>query len=417
MAIPHVSNKATGNPLEQKSYLIPLILVTSLFFLWGLANILNSALIAHFQPVFEISRTQALLVETAFYFGYFTIALPAGFFIERFSYKKGILLGLVLYAVGALLFIPAASMLTFGFFLFALYIIASGLAFLETAANPYVTILGKSETSVQRLNFSQSFNGVALVVGPWIAGQFIFAGNEGAMAHLAEKQQAADAVIFPYTVIAITVLLVAVLFFLTKMPEPPKGKKLKFDKAIFKNKHLTYAVVAQLFYVGAQAGIWGITINYVSELLPGTSREVASKNYMVIGTLLFVGGRFLGTWLMTYIKDHRLLVYYSLAASLLCLVGVFSAGLLAVYSVLGINLFMSIMFPTIFALGVRDLGEQTKLGSSFIIMAIVGGAIVPPLMGIVADTVGIQQSFLLPSICFLFVMWYGARGYKAEAIH
>jgi len=397
------------------SYVVPLILVTSLFFLWGIANILNSALIAHFQPVFEISRTQALLVETAFYFGYFTIALPAGIFIERYNYKTGILLGLILYASGALLFIPSANQLTFGFFLIALYVIASGLAFLETAANPYVTILGKPESSVQRLNFSQSFNGVALVVGPWAAGQFIFAGNEGAMNTIAQKQQAADAVIFPYAVLAITVLLVAVLFFFTKMPEPAKTKSLKFDKTIFKKKHLTYAIIAQFFYVGAQAGIWGITINFVIELIPNTTREIASKNFMVIGTLLFVAGRFLGTWLMTFIKDHKLLTFYGLAATVLCLVGVFAKGEVAVYSVLGLNLFMSIMFPTIFALGVRDLGENTKLGSSLIIMAIVGGALVPPLLGIIADKIGIQESFLLPAFCFLFVMLYGWKGYKSLA--
>ncbi len=397
-----------------KNYLVPFILVTSLFFLWGMANILNSALIAHFQPVFEIGRAEALLVETAFYFGYFTIALPAGLFMEKYSYKKGILIGLVLYAIGALLFIPAAYMLTFGFFLIALYIIASGLAFLETAANPYVTILGTAETSVQRLNFAQSFNGMALVVGPLIAGQFIFAGNEGAMTTLAEKQSAAEAVIFPYTLIAGTVLVVALLFFLTKMPEPVKTGAIKFDKSIFKKKHLTWAVIAQLFYVGAQAGIWGITINYIIDLIPGTSREVASQNFMAVGTALFVIGRFLGTWLMTFIKDHKLLTLYGAMASLLCFIGVFADGMIAVYAVLGTNFFMSIMFPTIFALGVKGLGEHTKLGSSFIIMAIVGGAILPPFMGLMADSVGIQQSFILPALCFLAVVYYGLSGYKIK---
>jgi FHS family L-fucose permease-like MFS transporter len=398
-----------------KRYLVPFILVTSLFFLWGMANILNSALIAHFQPVFEIGRAEALLVETAFYFGYFTIALPAGLFMEKYSYKKGILLGLILYAIGALLFIPAAYLLTFGFFLIALYIIASGLAFLETAANPYVTILGTPETSVQRLNFSQSFNGVALVVGPVIAGQFIFAGNEGAMSTLAEKQSAAEAVIFPYTLIAGTVLLVAFFFFLTRMPEPAKTGKIKFDKGIFKRKHLMRAVFAQFFYVGAQAGIWGITINYIIELIPGTTKEIASQNFMAVGTFLFVVGRFLGTWLMTFIKDHKLLTVYGAVASLLCFMGVFAEGRIAVYAVLGVNFFMSIMFPTIFALGVKNLGEQhTKLGSSFIIMAIVGGAILPPLMGLVADDIGMQQSFILPALCFLAVVYYGWTGYKIK---
>jgi MFS transporter, FHS family, L-fucose permease len=417
MPIPTTEAVRAESINTNKSYLVPFILVTSLFFLWGMANILNSALIAHFQPVFEISRAQALFIETAFYFGYFTIALPAGFFMERYSYKKGILLGLVLYAVGALLFIPAAKLLMFGFFLVALYIIASGLAFLETAANPYVTILGKPETSVQRLNFSQSFNGVALVVGPWIAGHFIFSGNEGAMTTLASKQQAADAVILPYVGIAAVVLLVAFFFYLTRMPEPVKGESLKFDKAIFKKRHLTYAVIAQLFYVGAQAGIWGITINYVTELLPGTSNEEASQNFLAVGTFLFVAGRFLGTWLMTFIKDHKLLTTYAAIAALLCLMGVLAERELAVYAVLGVNFFMSIMFPTIFALGVKGLGNFTKLGSSFIIMAIVGGAILPPVMGYIADEIGIQQSFILPTLCFLVVVWYGWKGYDAEAVN
>ena len=388
-----------------------MILVTSLFFLWGLANILNSALIAQFQPVFEISRAQALLVETAFYFGYFTIAIPAGLFIERYGYKKGIILGLMLYALGAFLFIPAAKLITFSYFLFALYIIASGLAFLETAANPYVAILGKSETSVQRLNFSQSFNGVALVVGPWMAGQFIFSGNE-LITNSIHKQQAANAVVLPYSSIAGIVLLVAVLFYFLKMPEPSGGASLKFDKTIFKHKHLVFAVLAQFFYVGAQAGIWGITINYVIELLPGTTKEIASKNFMTLGTFMFVIGRFLGTWLMTFIKDHKLLTFYGSVAAALSLAGVFAGGYVAVYSVLLINFFMSIMFPTIFALGVKDLGDQTKLGSSFIIMAIAGGAIIPPVMGLVADYHGVQLSFILPFGCFLFVIFYGLRGYR-----
>lgn len=394
-----------------KSYVVPLILVTSLFFLWGLANILNSALIAHFQPVFEIKRTQALLVESAFYFGYFTLAIPAGLFMERYSYKKGILLGLILYALGALLFIPAAKTITFGYFLIALYIIASGLAFLETAANPYVTILGKPESSVQRLNFSQFFNGLALVVGPWLASVFIFAGNEGTLTTIEQKQQAANAVILPYALIAVVVLVIAFLLFLTKMPEPAKGGKLKFDASIFKTRHLRNAVLTQLFYVGAQAGVWGITINYVTTLLPGTSNEVASGTFMTVGTSLFVAGRFFGTVLMTYIKDHKLLMLYGILASSLCLLGIFTQGTLAVYSVLGINFFMSIMFPTIFGLGVKDLGAQTKLGASLIIMAIVGGALVPPIMGVISDHIGIQQAFAVPFLCFLVVAYFGWKGH------
>lgn len=416
MPIPSSTTSSNHQTFETKSYVFPLILVTSLFFLWGIANILNSALIAQFQPVFEISRAQALLVETAFYFGYFTIALPAGFFMEKHGYKKGILLGLVLYATGALLFLPAAKLLTFVFFLIALYVIASGLAFLETAANPYVTILGKPESSVVRLNFAQSFNGLALVVGPWIAGQFIFSGNEGDMTTLASKQQAADAVIIPYVVLAGIVLLVAFLFFLTKMPEPGKGAALRFNKSIFKERHLVLAVVAQLFYVGAQAGIWGITINYVTELIPGISKEIASKHYMFIGTILFVLGRLVGTGLMTIVKDHKLLTLYGAIASLLCFVGIFAEGEIAVYALIGTNFFMSIMFPTIFGLGVRNLGEYTKLGSSLIIMSIVGGAILPPVMGLIADESIIQNALYIPAVCFLVVAYYGWKGSALKSI-
>lgn len=401
--------------MNKNTYLIPFILVTSLFFLWGLANILNSALIAHFQPVFEIKRAQALLVETAFYFGYFTIAIPAGLYMEKHSYKRGILLGLLLYALGALLFLPAAKTLTFGFFLVALYIIAAGLAFLETAANPYITILGERETSVRRLNFSQSFNGLALVVGPWIAGLMIFAGNEGEMSTIEAKQHAANAVIVPYAIIAAVVLVVAFLFSRTPMPEPDKSQKLTFDVGVFKHKHLVLAVVAQLFYVGAQASIWGITINYVTELLPGVSKEIASRSYLFAGTLLFVIGRFTGTFLMSYIKDHKLLSIYGLAAIALCIMAAVLNGEIAVYSMLAINFFMSIMFPTIFALGVKDIGQHTKLGSSLIIMAIVGGAIFPPVLGILADTAGIQQAFFLPAVCFAVVAFYGFSGYKIKS--
>ena len=397
--------------MKKNPHLIPFILVTSLFFLWGLANILNSALISHFQPVFDISRAQALLVETAFYLGYFTIAVPAGLYMEKYTYKKGIILGLLLYAIGALLFIPAAKMLTFTFFLLALYVIASGLAFLETAANPYVTILGPRENATQRLNFAQSFNGVALVVGPYLAGLLIFSGNEGEMVTQEAKVQAANAVVVPYVGIAVAVLVVALLIWRTQMPEPDKGDKLKFDPAIFKFRHLMLAVLAQLLYVGAQAGLWGITIDFVTVMMPGVSKEVASGAYLVAGTLLFVIGRFIGTFLMSYIKDNTLLGIYGLIAAGLCLTGILAGGAAAVYAILGVNFFMSIMFPTIFGLGVRDLGKHTKLGSSFIIMAIVGGAIFPPIMGLLSESHSIQASFWIPVASFLFVAFYGFRGY------
>lgn len=410
MAIISTEKIASRDITAGKSYTGPYALVTSLFFLWGLANILNSALIAHFQPVFTIGRAEAMLVESAFYLGYFTIAIPAGLFMEKYSYKKGILLGLLLYALGAFLFVPAAKLLTFGFFLIALYVIACGLAFLETGANPYVIMLGKTETATRRLNFSQSFNGVALIVGPWLAGKFIFAGNEGAMDTLASKQQAADAVIFPYVLIGGVVLFVAVLFLLMRMPEPDKGEGIKFNKEIFKRKHLVLAVIAQMFYVGAQVGIWGLTLNYIIENLPGTSLETASSVYMVIGTTLFVSGRFIGTFLLSKIQDHKLLLIYGACAAILCVISAFTTGLVSVGTLLAVNFFMSIMFPTIFSLGIKNLEDQTKLGSSLIIMSIVGGAILPPIMG----RIDIHLSLLIPTVAFVLVMYYGWKGYQVK---
>jgi MFS transporter, FHS family, L-fucose permease len=403
------TEKVTSSQIgDGKSYKLAFSLVTSLFFLWGLANILNSALISHFQPVFTISRPVALLIETAFYLGYFFVAIPAGLFMEKHGYKKGILLGLFLFALGTLMFIPAAELMTFSFFLLALFIIASGLAFLETGANPYVIFLGNPATAAQRINFAQSFNGLALVVGPWVAGHLIFSGNEGAMETVEAKQQAADAVILPYAMLGGIVILIAVLFYFIRMPEAPAGEKLKISGDILKKRHLIKAIVAQFFYVGAQAGIWGLTIDYVIKLIPDVSKEDASKYYFAVGTGLFVVGRVLGTWLLTFVEGSKLLTAYAIAAVTLCVTAVLTDGYIAVYSILLVNLFMSIMFPTIFALGIRNLGEYTKLGSSLIIMAIVGGAILPPLMGLFP----IGSAFILPAFSFAVIAWFGWNSSK-----
>jgi FHS family L-fucose permease-like MFS transporter len=231
----------------------------------------------------------------------------------------------------------------------------------------------------------------------------------------AARQQAASAVIVPYMIIAVVVLVIAFLVSITRMPDFTSDVKLKFDKAVFKHKHLMWAVVAQLFYVGAQASIWGITINYIIEILPGTSKEAASTNYMPIGTGLFVFGRVAGTVIMFWIKDVKLLRVFAVGATLLCVVATLGGGMIAVGSVLATNFFMSIMFPTIFALGVKDIGNHLKLGASLIIMAIVGGAIFAPVMGVIADSYGIQASFIIPTICFIVVFIYSLTGYKAKS--
>jgi FHS family L-fucose permease-like MFS transporter len=292
--------------------------------------------------------------------------------------------------------------------LLALFIIASGLAFLETGANPYVIFLGNPATAAQRINFAQSFNGLALVVGPWVAGHLIFSGNEGAMETVEAKQQAADAVILPYAMLGGIVILIAVLFYFIRMPEAPAGEKLKISGDILKKRHLIKAIVAQFFYVGAQAGIWGLTIDYVIKLIPDVSKEDASKYYFAVGTGLFVVGRVLGTWLLTFVEGSKLLTAYAIAAVTLCVTAVLTDGYIAVYSILLVNLFMSIMFPTIFALGIRNLGEYTKLGSSLIIMAIVGGAILPPLMGLFP----IGSAFILPAFSFAVIAWFGWNSSK-----
>ena len=331
--------------------------------------------------------------------------------MQKYYYKKGILLGLLFYAIGCLLFIPAAKSLTFGFFLIALYIIASGLAFLETAANPHVTILGKAESATQRLNLSQSFNGLALVVGPWLAGMLIFSSNGSDFTTEVAKQEAANAVILPYVGIAVIVLLVWLLLYFTEMPEPQKTQRLKFDRSILKHTHLVQGFITQLLYVGAQVGIWGITINLVTELMPEVTMEMAAKYFLTAGTVLFVVGRFIGTFILSYIRDNRLLTLYAVCAAILCLIGSLTEGRVAVAAILATNFFMSIMFPTIFTLSMKKLGGHTKLGSSLIIMAIVGGAIIPPLMGVVADHFTIQLAFFIPLFCFLVVVYFGMQGH------
>lgn len=401
MAIPVQSN-SSSDP-NRKFYLIPFILITSLFFLWGLANILNSALIAHFQPVFNIGRTEAMLVETAFYFGYFTFALPAALFMERFRYKGGIILGLVLYAAGALLFIPAANQVSFPFFLAALYIIAAGLAFLETGANPYALLLGPEKSGNFRINLAQTFNGLALIVGPVIAAQMILTESDSVTA-------SAQSVVLPYTIIGISVLVIALLFVLLKMPEPGNAQRIVFSKKIFSFSHLMKGVLAQFLYVGAQAGIWGITINYVVAVLPGTTSQQASGIYLFAGTILFVLGRITGTFLLSKLNAKTILTIFGVAAAAQCLGAAFIPGLGGVVCLVGVNFFMSIMFPTIFALAVADLGEHTKIGSALVVMAIVGGAILPPLMAQIAEIYSIEKSILLPVLSFLVVAWYGYAG-------
>jgi MFS transporter, FHS family, L-fucose permease len=395
---------------EQKNndYLFPLILVTGLFLLWGLAYGLLDVLNKHFQETLNIDKARSTLLQMAYFGAYFLIALPAGIFMHRFGYKKGIITGLLLYAAGAFLFYPSAQTSNFNFFLFAMFVLASGLAFLETAANPYVTVLGDPKTSAFRLNLAQSFNGVGSLIGPIIAANVFFSKSTNVASQL-------DSVKIVYLVIGVIVLLVAGLFWRTPLPEIKEDKRVsdvqQIIKPLFRHKHFTSAIIAQFFYVAAQVGIAALFINYCTENTRSISNADAAY-LLSISLLLFTIGRFVGTALMRKIAPNKLLFFFALINIFLCLLVISNKSWISVYSLMTIFFFESIMFPTIFALGVKDLGHHTKKASSFIIMSVAGGALMPYVMGLVAESYSTAISYAVPVICFVVVAWYGWSGYK-----
>jgi len=392
---------------------MPIILVTSLFFLWGLAYGLLDVLNKHFQETLNVTKQRSTLLQAAYFGAYFLMALPAGLFMNKTGYRKGIILGLVLYACGALLFYPSAENSSFTFFLVALFILASGLTFLETAANPYITVLGPPETSEFRLNLSQSFNGVGSFIGPIIGGALFF-GNKSA-----DQSSQLGSVKFVYIGIAVLVLIVAFLFIRTPMPEV-KEEELVIDrethsgKTLFQHGHFVWAIVAQFFYVAAQVGIAALFINYCTEKNLGITNEKASY-FLSASLLLFTIGRFAGTALMKFISPNKLLATYAIINIALCASVIWMQGMISIYALMAIFLFESIMFPTIFALGVKNLGAYTKKGSSFIIMSIVGGALVPYVMGGLAQNHSTAFSYIVPLVCFVFVFLFAVHGYKIKS--
>ncbi|MBA2563328.1 MAG: L-fucose:H+ symporter permease [Chitinophagaceae bacterium] len=400
-------------------------LITSLFFLWAFLHNINPILIPHLKKACELSDTQSALIDTAVYFGYFLIAIPAGWFMHKYDYKKGILCGLLLYAVGSALFIPAATARSYEFFLIALFIIAAGATFLETVANPYITKLGDKDTSEQRLNFAQSFNGVGAFIAPIIGGQFILSGIEHTPQEL--QQMSADqlnnylsyeagTVKVPYMIIAAVVLLVGILFIFTKLPEIKEddadSEKKSFSMRVFRHRHVTWAVIAQFFYVGAQVCVGSFFIRFSRYTMDLPEKQAATW-WGAIAMVGFMLGRFIGTFLMKYIQPAKLLALYSLISIVLLTIALFTTGSIAVYALMGVPFFMSIMFPTIFALGIKGLGEESKIASSFLVMAIVGGGILPLFMGMISDRTGsIQAAYIIPLMCFLVVFFFGWKGYK-----
>ena len=419
----------TEHGLIPRQYIVPFVLVTALFFFWGIPNNLNDILIKQFMKSFEISRLKAGLVQSAFYMGYFLLSMPAALIMRRYSYKVGLVMGLMLYGVGCLLFWPAAIAGQYGFFLFALFVIASGLAFLETGANPFIAQMGDPATSERRLNLAQAFNPFGAIGGALIGTVFIFSGIEHDPKQIAALKAAGTyagylqhetmRVITPYLVLGSAVLLWGLLILRTKFPviagegdsAGPQDKG-RF-KDLFRYRHFLLAVVAQMFYVGAQVGTWSYFIQYVQDY---TQQSEKTAGYLLVSMLAAFGvGRFVATAIMKHVEPRILMGFYSVANVVLVSIGVLFPGWVGMWSILLTSFFMSLMFPTIFALGLKELGPNTKLGGSMIVMAIVGGAIFTPLMGLVFEaTRSMAFAMLVPLFCYLFITYFSFVGSKVH---
>ena len=381
----------------------PFVLVTSLFFLWGLAHSILDVLNKHFQETMEgVGKTESALVQAVMYGGYFVMALPAGQIIKRYGYRAGVITGLLLYGIGALLFIPGGQLLSFPFFLFSLFVIGCGLTCLETSANPYVTVLGNAEGAARRIKMSQSFNGLGWIVFPLIGVHFAYAvgADKGSIA-------------IPYAIIGVVVLCVALVFAQVKLPEVQADGVAQTESAhatdsLWQHRNFVYGLIALFLYVAAQTGINSFFINYVTE-----HASVSNVNASLLlgfgGMGLFMVGRMGGSWLMLRVRAERVLLYCAVGATLAMAVLLSGAGVAGVAAFMLCYLCESIMFPTIFALALKGVGQHTKRASSFLIMSIVGGAIAPVLMGLIADHASMAMAFIVPLCCFVVIAAYAAR--------
>jgi len=390
---------------DGKNLFLTFVLVTSLFFVWGFCNGLLDILNKHFQNTLHINKFQSGFVQSANFIAYFLMAIPAGLLAKKFGYKGGILIGLALIAIGAFWFIPAVQIGAYWAFLMGIFIIASGMTTLETLANPYATVLGPTETGALRINMAQTLNGVGTTLGPIVGGFFVFANHSAAAGQN-------EGLSTPYIGIGILVLIIFFAFLMAYVPdihaeeEEPLEAQGKATVPLIKRKHFLGGVAAQFFYVAAQVGIMSFIINYVVENVPGTTDKQGTQ-WFGLGMFIFLIGRLCGSAVIGKNKPHLVLAAYCAANVLLTLVVILGLGKISLYALLGIFFFMSIMFPTIFALGIHGLGEHTKLGSSLVVMAIVGGAIAPPLMGKIADISNMKMGFFIPLVCFALVGLYG----------
>ncbi len=412
-----------------RPWVLPLVLIVSLFFLWGVANNLNDILITQFKKLFTLSDFKSGLVQSAFYLGYFVLSIPAALWMKRFGYKAAVVLGLCLYGCGALLFYPAAEMREYAYFLGALFVIASGLAFLETSANPLIVVMGDPDKAEQRLNLAQSFNPLGAISGIFIGREFILSGHEPSASDLAAMSAAqleqfyqaeSQAVQGPYLVLAVVVLAWALLVTLTHFPKiacSPQAEAATGSWADYKSllgdRQFMRGVNAQFFYVGAQVCVWSFMIRYGQASVPGLGEKVLA-NYLLASLVAFMLGRFVATALMSRFRASWLMWVYGLINVGLCGFAILAPGLGGLIALASTSFFMSLMFPTIFALSVKGLGARTKAGSSLVIMAIIGGAVFTALMGWVSDISAIHYAVVVPMVCFLVVALY-ARSCEQRA--
>ena len=435
------NNNSTSSASNKKrvlprKFILPFILITSCFALWGFANDITNPLVKAFSRVMMMSNFQGSLVQFAFYGGYFAMAFPAAIFIKKFSYKAGILVGLGLYATGALLFIPASIMQVFGIFLAAYFILTCGLSFLETTSNPYILSMGPEETATQRLNFAQAFNPIGSLTGMFVAQQLILArlnpataSERAAMgARKLKEITASDLAIIrtPYLYMAFVLLVILVLVALTKMPDHgDKNKRLNLKstlKRLFSNKRYIHGVLAQFFYVAAQIMCWTFIIHYGTEVFTSpefgmsvSEAEVLSQKYNIVAMGIFTLSRFINTFLLKYFKPGKLLMNLAIGAISLTLGTIFIPGIVGLYCLVGISACMSLMFPTIYGIALKGLGEDAKIGAAGLVMAILGGSVMPPLQGAIIDLgqvgflSGVRASFILTLICFIVITHYGFK--------
>lgn len=397
--------------------------------MWGIANNLNGILIPHLRKALELSNMQSTFVDTAVYMAYFLMAIPSGIILKKFGYKKGIIMGLLIFAVGSLLFLPAADNRAYSVFLIGLFILGCGLTLLETAANPYATRLGDTEGATARLNLAQSFNGLAVFVAPIIGTLFILSGKEYSKEQMLAMPDVdkiayltgeAASVKMPYLILAGFLILLAIIFFFIDLPELEEKSENQSKGGIFdtlKYSHVKWAVIAQLFYVGAQVCV---TSFFVRMAIVGAGvDEKTAGYYLGVYGLLFMIGRFAGTAIMRFVQPAKLLSIYSVVCILLSSIAIFTEGKFVVLALGGLGFFMSIMFPTIFSLGIVGLKEETKPASSLIVMAIIGGAIFPVIMGGIIDSSGdnIQAGYIVPLVCYFFVLYFGLVGHKVKTVN